>query len=98
MRRLSFAVFVLLLGGIWPAEAAEEPRALIERAVKVMGGAEALQQSLAIRMKIKVKSYPKGAGEAISMEGEAWEFGERSRLSLQVDLSGNKFAVTMVAN
>jgi hypothetical protein len=89
-------LFVVLLGGSYPA--AEEPRALIERAVMAMGGTEALQQKLAIHTKIKVKSYPNRAGEAMSMEGEAWEFGERSKLSLLADLSGSKFTVTMVVN
>ncbi|HEY7424994.1 MAG TPA: hypothetical protein VH682_12255 [Gemmataceae bacterium] len=95
MRRPSFALFIVLLGGSCPA--AEEPRALIERAVKAMGGAEALQQKLAVCKKVKMKYYREGAGQAFTGEGELWQSGSRSKLSLLRSYpEGNKFMVTVV--
>lgn len=98
MRRLSFTLLVLLLGGSRPAGAAEEPRALIERAIKAMGGAEALQQKLATHTKMKIKSHFNGAEQSIPMEGEAWEFGQRSKLSIQFRIADTKTAATVVVN
>ncbi|HEY7155930.1 MAG TPA: hypothetical protein VH575_18345 [Gemmataceae bacterium] len=94
MRRQSFALLVLLLGGSRPVLAAEEPRTLIERAIKTMGGAEALQQKLAIHTKMKIKPHYNGTNDSLSMEGEAWEVGGRSKLLARID----RLVMTVVVN
>ena len=96
MRRLSFAVFVLLLGGSHPSASADEPRALIERAIKALGGAEIVNQQVAIRMKVKGKLSSEALGQTLVMEGEAWEFNKRTRLSFQSDFLGTKIEATLV--
>jgi hypothetical protein len=87
-----------MFGGVGAASAQEDARALIERAVKAMGGAEAVQQKFAVHMKLKGKLY-NPVGQATPMEGEVWEFGARSKYLFHVDVPGDmKIEVAMVAN
>jgi hypothetical protein len=98
MRRLSFAVLVLVLGGSPSAVCAEEPRAVIERALKAMGGAEVVKQQVAVRMKVKGKIGSEALGQTLVMEGEVWEFNKQTRMSFQSDFLGNKIEATVVLN
>lgn len=98
MRKLSFAVFVLLSGASHPAAFAEEPRALIERALKALGSAETIKQQPAVRMKVKGKIGSEALGQTLGIEGDVWEFNKRSRLMFQTDFLGNKIEATVVLN
>lgn len=98
MRRLSLAAFILLLGGSFGVASAEEPRALIERAVKALGGAKVVDQPAAVRMKVKGKVSSAGLGQGVTIEGEVWEFKRQTRLSFQTDFLGNKIEATVVLN
>lgn len=97
MRKLASALLILmLLGAIHPAGAAEEPRALIERALKAMGGAEAVKQRVAVRMKLKGTIHGGELLGAIPVEGELSEFGPRAKMVFQIEVAGNKSSTTVV--
>ncbi|MGH7170109.1 MAG: HEAT repeat domain-containing protein [Gemmataceae bacterium] len=85
MRCLLGSLFVVLLPqGIPAAHAAEEPRVLLERALKARGGVEAVQKRVAVRVKVKGTFHGVGAIGDIRVEGEMWEFGPRGRIELRI--------------
>src|SRR4051812_38740465 len=88
MRRLlatGLALFPLLTAA---AAGGDEPRALVERAVKAAGGAEALAQRPAMLVRFKGKLFEGGAPapDAAAVVGESWSeaSGERAKVSLRV--------------
>jgi hypothetical protein len=86
MRRLSPALsIVVLLGAINPAGAADEPRAVIERALQAMGGVEAVKQQAAVRMKVKGQFFFGQKDQSVPVQGEMFEFGLRSKMVLRLD-------------
>lgn len=97
MRRLSFTLFaLLLLNGV---ASADEPRTLIERAVKALGGAELVGQPMAVHMKVKgTMHFNAGADQAIKVHGEVFEFGPRSRVNFEIDIIGTKGRAVVVIN
>jgi hypothetical protein len=97
MRKPSSALFILmLLGATHPAGAAEEPRALIERALKAIGGAEAVKQRIAVRMKLKGTIHGGDLLGPIPVEGELSEFGPRAKMVFQLEVAGNKSSTMVV--
>jgi hypothetical protein len=97
MRRLSCTLLaLLLLDGV---ASADEPRALIEHAVKALGGAELVGQPMAVRMKIKgAMHFNAGADQAIKVHGEVFEFGPRSLVNFEIDIIGAKGRAIVVIN
>jgi hypothetical protein len=97
MRRLSCTLFTLLL--LDGAVSADEPRVLIERAVKALGGTELVGQPMAIRMKVKgTMHFSAGADQAIKVDGEVFEFGPRSRVDFGIDIAVAKARAIVVIN
>ena len=97
MRRLSCTLLALLL--LDGMASADEPRDLIERAVKALGGAELVGQPMAVRMKIKGSMhFSAGADQAIKVHGEVFESGPRSRVNFEIDLIGAKGRAIVVIN
>ena len=90
MRRFACTLLVLpLLGSV----KADEPRVLIERSLKAMGGADAVKQRLAVHMKVKGQF---AFGKA---EGEYYRWGERYKLILDVRFADNgPMRVTLVSD
>lgn len=87
-------LIAVLPEGISTARAAEEPRALIERALKARGGAEAVRQRVAFHMKMRGKIS--SADRRNHIEGEMWELGSRGRMDLQLsDLEGARFTIVL---
>ena len=85
MRRLSFALSVLLpLGAINPARAADEPRNHQTR-LQAMGGIEAVKQHAAVRSKLRGKIYSGQPDQSFPIEGEMFEFSPRSKMIFQFD-------------
>jgi hypothetical protein len=97
MRRLSSVLSVILLhGAINPAEAADEPRALIERALQAVGGAEAVKQRVAVRSKMRGKIYTGQPDQGVPIEGEMFESGSRSKMAFRLDVGGVSMKATVV--
>lgn len=94
MRCCLWTLFVVLLPqGI----AAEEPRILLERAVKAHGGVEALKQRVAVHIKIKGQFHNVGGGlGGFPIQGEMWEFGSRGRIHFQMGDGDGKLELTLV--
>jgi hypothetical protein len=87
-----------LLGPPAAARAEEAPRAVIERAVKALGGEEVLKRRVGVRMKLKGKFFlPDGPAQAFPLEGETLtQPGPRSRLTFHIDVVGNKVDAVIV--
>jgi hypothetical protein len=88
-----------LLGPPAAAGAEEAPRAVIERAVKALGGEEVLKRRVGVRMKLKGKFFisPDGPAQEFPLEGETLtQPGPRSRLTFHIDLLGNKVDAIIV--
>jgi hypothetical protein len=98
MRKVSYTWFALMLvGATGSTGAAEEPRALIERALKAMGGEQAVQQRAAVRMKVKgVMHVNGGSDQTVKIQGELTEFGPRSRVLFDLDFLGTKMRAVVV--
>jgi hypothetical protein len=92
------AVFAFSLSGA--ARAEDDPRALIERALKALGGEEKLSQKVATQRKVKGILYAPGLAEqGIPVAGELHtQSGNRSRFTFQVEVLGNKIEAVQVTN
>jgi len=97
MRRFALTFLVLPLVGTVNAE---EPGLLIERAVKAMGGVEAVKQPVAVRMKTKGKFYfgDDKPMDAASLEGEYYHWGKRSKLLLDTRIGDAKYRLNIVTD
>jgi hypothetical protein len=97
MRRLTPALsVVVLLGGIDLSRAADEPRAIIERALQAMGGAEAVKQRGAVRSKMRGKIYTGQPDQSVPIDGEMLESGSRSKMIFRLDVGGTKIKAIVV--
>lgn len=83
MRYCLLTLLVILLpDGMSAARADEQPRALIERALKAEG-VEAVTKPVAVRMRIRGKFFDKtGPNRVATLDGEILEFGGRSKTKL----------------
>jgi len=91
-------LFILMLGGANPTPADDEPRALIERALKARGGAEAARKRVAYRYTLKghFSSGLTARPGVILMAGELLELSKRSYLTFDHELGGSKTQVKVV--
>jgi hypothetical protein len=101
MRRAGFLLCVcgLLVGAPGRLSAGEptSPRAVVERAIKVHGGAAALKKFEAHTFKDKGKFY--GMGEGIPYTGDFAIAGtDRIRMVLAMEVNGAELKITMVVN
>jgi hypothetical protein len=91
---------VLLLGLCAAAPPVEDgPRALVRRAIRVMGGEEMLRNPPALRRKVKGKAtgLPGGFAYAVTGEDLTQAGGRPYRATLTLDVMGNKVkAVTVI--
>lgn len=92
------ATLVFALAGAAPAQ--DDPRALIEKAVKALGGEERLATRAATHTRVKASlvGVP-GAGAlpgALAITGEMWNQPAAHRMSLVLALNGDKFTHTQV--
>ncbi len=100
MPRTALPVLVLAwcAGGL---RAADDPRAIVERAIQALGGAEVVQQHAAVRMKMKGTAYPGPVVGKMGMpiEGEVLtQPNGRSRLTLRLELIGTKHEAVIVVD
>lgn len=87
---------VLLSQEIAVARAAEEPRVVIERAIKARGGIEEVSKCVAVRMKVKGKFFGKAdPPDLAKLEGEILELGERSKANLAIVSNTVGFSLRM---
>ncbi len=100
MSRATALLLALPLLSHPPATRAEQeaPRAVIERAVKALGGEELLKRRVGVRMKIKGKFFlPDVAGQEFPLHGETLtQPGPRSRLTFHVNIVGNQVDAVVV--
>jgi hypothetical protein len=88
--------WLLFAGGA--ARAADDPRAVIERGIKALGGADVLRQKAAIQVKVKGKSEA-SPGMPMPLTGEAlMQPGGAIRMDLQLEVSGNPIKITAVVD
>jgi hypothetical protein len=101
MRRLMPALCVCTLFGFaGPARSADEPRALFDRAIRAMGGAEALGSKAAVSMKIKGRiSLPGAPGDVTQLDfaGEIQaQTAGRNRTVLKANFLGQTIEMIQV--
>jgi hypothetical protein len=96
-RRLGILV-ALVCWGVAEARGADDPRALVARAIDAVGGRKLLEQRLASISRVKGKIQPEGpGGDAFAVEGAVFsEPGGRSRLNLQFEVAGAKHDAVIV--
>lgn len=79
------------------ADDAAAARAIVDKALKAHGGADALAKVPAITVKFKGTFH--GMGAAIPLAGEIVSFGpEKQKIDAEVDVGGQKFRVVNVLN
>ena len=83
-----------------PLFAADDPKALVEKAIKAKGGAETLEQCTAVRTRYTGHfGLELGADSKMSFKGEMYEQrGGQVRMSFSLDLNGTKMDLVMVSN
>lgn len=86
----------LLLPALVRAEPEDDgSRAIIEKAIKALGGEKSIQTLKAVRMKVKGKAW--AGGQEISFAGDGWmEAPGRNRLALQAEISGMQLTIVQV--
>jgi hypothetical protein len=84
-----------MLGPAGAAPAQDDARALVERAVKALGGEERLASRAASRVRVK-GSLGLAGGAGITLGGELWWQPGSQRMSLVIDLGGQKAGLTRV--
>src|SRR6266851_3231182 len=100
MNRLMPALLACTLLSPAPAALpAEEPRALIERAIRAMGGEEALGSKAAVSMKIKGRIHMPGGGDLeVSFTGEIQTHTSgRNRTVLNAEFMGQTISMIQVS-
>src|SRR5262245_40191311 len=75
---------------------AEEPRALLERAVKALGGVDLLRQPHG--MHATIKGTLDSGGMKLQIEGELFEQKPRSRAVIRVEVGDQKLEIVHVSN
>lgn len=101
MRKLSPALLTLaLLGTAGPTPAADDPRAIIRRAIEAVGGDELLMWRGGEYMKTKGMVWPPGVkGVGVSVVGEIQSQGDRrQRLVLKASISGMEVELQLIVN
>jgi hypothetical protein len=96
---LLLAVFFLLPESV---RSTDDPRALVEKALKALGGEEKLGQKVATQRKVRGTFWP-APGDALGLEvpigGELRsQSGNRSRFSFHVEMLGNKVEAVQIMN
>jgi hypothetical protein len=90
---------VLVLAAVDPATAADkvDVRAVIDRAIKAVGGADKLAKFKGETFKAKGKFY--GLGDGVDFTGEwAVQLPKQLRVQIEGDVNGMKFTFTRVSN
>ncbi|HEX5271506.1 MAG TPA: hypothetical protein VFW33_13510, partial [Gemmataceae bacterium] len=79
-----------------PAAAQDDPRPIIEKAVKALGGEEVLTRTAASHTRLKgtFVGLPGGAAAGIAVTGEVWSQPGSERLALVIELGGQKSTMT----
>jgi hypothetical protein len=96
MRRLA-ALGLLLCGTAGLLRAADDPRTLVERAVRAGGGREALARSPATHSKVTGTIHFDGEGLKVDFKGDLYsEAGGRSRMDLDLEIGDSKHRSTVV--
>jgi hypothetical protein len=100
MRKACYAVgvlFLFLATGIVKSDDATEPRAVIDKAIKALGGEANLSKFKAVSMKGKGTYY--GNGDGIPYTGE-WEIQlpDKGKFSVESSANGQTFRFMIVVN
>jgi hypothetical protein len=96
-RLLLSVVVVLLVGPASRAGAPEEPRAILAKAIRALGGEEQVAKLRAVRRKAKGTQDLGGVSVPLTFE-EAFQFPGQYRLRGEGELGGRKIAITYVRN
>src|SRR5947209_5308219 len=99
MRRLPRLFVVVFLGaGACTARAAEEPRALVERAIRAQGGEQALAHRDVHFVKFKGQTWLDPADQPIPLAGTVYSShgGQRQKADLTFDLMGERHEIHTV--
>jgi hypothetical protein len=92
---LRACVGLILLGAAGSARA-DEPRAVVERAIKAMGAQTLNHQSPAIHLKVKGNYYDM---EVLSLTAEVWQqFPGQQKVTMHIRGPGQDFVMTLIQN
>jgi hypothetical protein len=92
MRRLSSAVLALVLVGFVPSlRAADDPRAVVEQALKALGGEEAVKQRGSTQVTVKGNTHPPHGASYAFTGTYATQTGGKSRWAMQADINGQPY-------
>ena len=95
--RLRLLSVVLLASCGFSASRAEEPRDVVARAVKAMGGEELLAMKLATAVKVRGKILQPGLGDRTFFTGHLLTQSARARrYDLSIEQDGNKFDYSQI--
>ncbi len=87
----------LVLGPAGAAPAQDDPRPIIEKAVKALGGEDVLARRPAVHTRVKAPFVGVGgAGLPLDVTGELWSQSGSERMTLVVALGGQKNTITRV--
>jgi hypothetical protein len=102
MRKFALPCLALAvtLGGVGRAPADDDPRAVVEKAVKALGGEELLAHRVAEHTRVKGSfvGLPGGAAAGVDVTGETWTQPGSQRLSLVIALPGQGTTLTRVVH
>ncbi len=98
MRRAAQVGLTLVLAVGGPLSAADDPRTIIQRAVKAMGGEEKLSLQVAQTMKFKARDLPALPGD-LTMEGEiSSHTGGKHRFEAKIKILGQTMDMAEVVD
>jgi hypothetical protein len=99
MRKLTPVLILCVVAGTsGVARSADEPRELIERAIKAAGGEEKLSQKVGIALKIKGTVYlPQGGDTKVTFTADGFNQADgKSRLDMKAEALGQKIEMIQV--
>lgn len=97
-RPLALLAGVAVLFGTAPAKAADEPKDIIEKAIKAHGGADVLLKYKATQAKNKGKIDIPGVGEVEFTQENATMQPDKLKESLELTVAGQKVSVLTLVN
>jgi hypothetical protein len=97
MRRLSWSLCFLLSGLTGMVRAADDPRALVERAVRACGGREVLAHEPAVYTRVRGELGPGAPGAKVEINGRIYaDVGRRSRIELEARIGDDRHEMVTV--
>jgi hypothetical protein len=99
MRRLSWALCVAVCWSGGALQGADEPRALVERAIRALGGRETLARQPALYTRVTGSLGAGGPAPKVTIKGRLYaDAGGRSRVEMDIGLADDHHELTSVSD